>query len=54
VEQWWEELSTGLMSFIKNFALEYGGPLKKIHYSHFRLGKQFPEFSLKVPAISTT
>ena len=50
VEQWWEELSAKLMSFIENLALEYGVPLKKIHYSHFRLGKQFPESSLKVPA----
>jgi len=45
-----EEIKEQMVSFIEDFAMEYGVPLKKIHYFHFRLGKQFPESSLKVPA----
>jgi hypothetical protein len=45
-----EQIKEQMMSFIEDFALEYGVPLKKIRYFHFRLGKQFPESSLKVPA----
>ena len=45
-----EQIKEQMMSFIEDFAMEYGVPLKKIRYSHFRLGKQFPESSLKVPA----
>jgi hypothetical protein len=45
-----EQIKEQMMSFIETFALEYGVPLKKIRYFHFRLGKQFPETSLKVPA----
>jgi hypothetical protein len=45
-----EQIKEQMMSFIENFAEEYDVPLKKIRYFHFRLGKQFPESSLKVPA----
>jgi hypothetical protein len=45
-----EQIKEQMMSFIENFALEYGVSLKKIRFFHFRLGKQFPESSLKVPA----
>ena len=45
-----EEIKAQMTSFIEDFAAEYGVPLKKIHYFHFRLGRQFPETSLKVPA----
>jgi hypothetical protein len=45
-----EQIKEQMMSFIEEFAEEYDVPLKKIHYFHFRLGKQFPESSLKVPA----
>lgn len=44
------QIKEQMVSFIESFAVEYGVPLKKIHYFHFRLGKQFPESSLKVPA----
>jgi hypothetical protein len=45
-----EQIKEQMVSFIEGFAKEYDVPLKKIHYFHFRLGKQFPETSLKVPA----
>lgn len=45
-----EHIKEQMVSLIEQFAEEYDVPLKKIRYFHFRLGRQFPEASLKVPA----